>query len=177
MRNLRALNEEIGCATPVTAHPRTSWERRRTDMYEDPIVADVRRAGEELAAEANYDVHQFFENLRAAEKKYTERLVNTVPQSDAASVLADTARRRGAGVLRSSTGHVSIIATMKTRMDLTGELYDELASRRASGAYQFERGMAGMPQRAQLRLRPNPGDTVPVEERVGADEGVARRES
>jgi len=29
-------------------------------MWQDPIVQDVRRAGEELAKQANYDLHIFF---------------------------------------------------------------------------------------------------------------------
>lgn len=32
--------------------------------WEDPIVSEVRKAGEELAKKANYDLHTFFENLR-----------------------------------------------------------------------------------------------------------------
>lgn len=38
-------------------------------MWEDPIVQDVRRAGEELAKQANYDLRTFFRNLRNNEKK------------------------------------------------------------------------------------------------------------
>ncbi len=38
-------------------------------MWQDPIVQDIRKAGEELAKQANYDLHTFFENLRNNEKK------------------------------------------------------------------------------------------------------------
>jgi hypothetical protein len=38
-------------------------------MWQDPIVQDVRRAGEELAKQANYDQYTFFQNLRNNEKK------------------------------------------------------------------------------------------------------------
>ena len=38
-------------------------------MDPDPIVKEVREAGAKLAAEAGYDVHRFFENLREVEKK------------------------------------------------------------------------------------------------------------
>lgn len=41
----------------------------------DPIVKEVREAGERLAAEAGYDVHRFFENLREVEKKRDQPLV------------------------------------------------------------------------------------------------------
>lgn len=44
-------------------------------MLVDPIVEEVRAAGAKLAAEAGYDVHRFFENLRKAEAKYGKRLV------------------------------------------------------------------------------------------------------
>jgi hypothetical protein len=35
----------------------------------DPIVQEVREAREELARQANYDLHTFFQNLRKDEKK------------------------------------------------------------------------------------------------------------
>ncbi len=35
----------------------------------DPIVQEVREAREELARQANYDLHTFFQNLRENEKK------------------------------------------------------------------------------------------------------------
>ncbi len=44
-------------------------------MNPDPIVKEVREAGAKLAAEAGYDVHRFFENLRKAEKEYRKRLI------------------------------------------------------------------------------------------------------
>ena len=44
-------------------------------MNPDPIVKEVREAGARLAAEADHDIHRFFENLREAEKAYGERLV------------------------------------------------------------------------------------------------------
>ena len=51
-------------------------------MVDDPIVAEVRKAGEELAKEAGYDVHRFFENLRIiAQEKYQDRLVRRTPRN------------------------------------------------------------------------------------------------
>ena len=38
-------------------------------MWEDPIVKDVRKAGEELAKQSKYDMDQFFQKLRENEKK------------------------------------------------------------------------------------------------------------
>jgi len=37
-------------------------------MWQDPIVQDVRKAGEELVKQANYDLHTFFQNLRNNER-------------------------------------------------------------------------------------------------------------
>ena len=39
------------------------------EMKNDPIVAEVRKAGEDLAKKANYNLHVFFENIRRNEKK------------------------------------------------------------------------------------------------------------
>ena len=44
-------------------------------MNTDPIVKETREAGAKLAAEAGYDVHRFFENLREIEKQCGRRLV------------------------------------------------------------------------------------------------------
>lgn len=38
-------------------------------MWKDPIVQKVRKAGENLAKQAGYDMHTFFQNLRKNEKK------------------------------------------------------------------------------------------------------------
>jgi hypothetical protein len=47
-------------------------------MWKDPIVEEVRKAGEELARRANYDLHTFFENLRKNEKKRKARVISRV---------------------------------------------------------------------------------------------------
>lgn len=44
-------------------------------MNNDPIVAEVRKYGEQLADQAHGDLHEFFENLRLAQRKYSDRLV------------------------------------------------------------------------------------------------------
>lgn len=45
-------------------------------MWKDPIVQNVRKAGEELAKKANYDLHIFFQNLRNNEKKQKYEIVS-----------------------------------------------------------------------------------------------------
>ena len=47
-------------------------------MWQDPIVQDVRKAGEELAKQANYDLHTFFQNLRNNEKKESFKVVSQI---------------------------------------------------------------------------------------------------
>jgi hypothetical protein len=47
-------------------------------MWQDPIVEEVRKAGEELARRANYDLHTFFENLRKNQNKRNARVVSRV---------------------------------------------------------------------------------------------------
>ena len=39
-------------------------------MFTDTIVKEVRKAGEELAKKANYDLHTFFKNLRENAQKH-----------------------------------------------------------------------------------------------------------
>ena len=47
-------------------------------MWVDPIVQEVRKAGEELAKNANYDLHTYFENLRDNEKKRNAKIISKV---------------------------------------------------------------------------------------------------
>ena len=44
-------------------------------MYEDPIVAEVRKAGQALVEWAEGDLHSFFESLREVQQQYRDRLV------------------------------------------------------------------------------------------------------
>ena len=46
-------------------------------MWKDPIVQDVRKAGEELTKQANYNLHTFFQNLRDNEKKRNYKVVSS----------------------------------------------------------------------------------------------------
>ncbi len=47
-------------------------------MWRDPIVQDVRKAGEQLAKQANYNLHTFFQNLRINEKKRGYKIVTRI---------------------------------------------------------------------------------------------------
>ena len=43
-------------------------------MTQDPIVTEVRQAGQSLAEQAGGDLHTFFELLRKAQEQYADRL-------------------------------------------------------------------------------------------------------
>ena len=45
-------------------------------MWRDPIVQEVRKAGEALAKQSNNDLHTFFQNLRKNEKKRNCQVVS-----------------------------------------------------------------------------------------------------
>ena len=49
-------------------------------MWEDPIVAEVHRTSEKLAAEYNYDIKAFFADLRKRQAALGARLVRQKPQ-------------------------------------------------------------------------------------------------
>jgi hypothetical protein len=49
-------------------------------MWEDPIVAEVRRVREQLAAKFNYDVHAIFEDMRKREALRSSNLVSPPPK-------------------------------------------------------------------------------------------------
>ena len=48
-------------------------------MIDDPIVAEVRKVRRELQEEAGDDLGTFFENLRKAGEKYSNKVVASVP--------------------------------------------------------------------------------------------------
>ncbi len=52
-------------------------------MWEDPIVQDVRREREKLAAQFNFDVDAIFEDLRKRQSTLGERLVRPKKQKGA----------------------------------------------------------------------------------------------
>lgn len=56
-------------------------------MTNDPIVNEVRKVRDELAAQFSYDVDAIFADLREKQKKHKDRLVNLKRQrKDAESV-------------------------------------------------------------------------------------------
>lgn len=42
---------------------------------EDPVIAEIRKAGEEMAKAADFDFHTLCERLREAEMQHPERIV------------------------------------------------------------------------------------------------------
>ena len=53
-------------------------------MWKDPIVQEVRNAGEQLAQTANYKIEKFFENLRKNEKALGLKVVSKSNYQDGA---------------------------------------------------------------------------------------------
>jgi hypothetical protein len=70
-------------------------------MWEDPIVAEVHRARQKLAADCNYDVEAFFADVR---KRQVLLGVRLVPQKKRAQLTAeaDPGRHSGSGGSTSS---------------------------------------------------------------------------
>ena len=54
---------------------RLGYSRQIIAQYSDPIVEEVREAGQLLASEAGNDVHRFFDKLREAQAGYGKPLV------------------------------------------------------------------------------------------------------
>ena len=63
-------------------------------MWEDPIVAEVHRTREKLAAKYNFDVTAFFADVRKRQSSLGGRLV---PQKKRAEPTAETDRSRNSG--------------------------------------------------------------------------------
>ena len=63
-------------------------------MWEDPIVAEVHRAREKLAADCNYDIEAFFADVRKRQALLGARLV---PQKKRAEPTAEADRGRHSG--------------------------------------------------------------------------------
>jgi len=49
----------------------------RQKACEDPVVLEVRQAGDEIAREADYDLHVMCDRLRAAEQQHPQRNAET----------------------------------------------------------------------------------------------------
>jgi hypothetical protein len=70
-------------------------------MWEDPIVAEVHRAREKLAAEYNYDLVAFFADVRKRQATVGSRLVRHRKSAER-TAQADRARHSGSGGSTSS---------------------------------------------------------------------------
>lgn len=70
-------------------------------MWEDPIVAEVHRAREKLAAECNYDITAFFAGLRKRQASLGDRLVSPNQRNEQA-VEVDRGREPGSAGSTSS---------------------------------------------------------------------------
>ena len=57
-------------------------------MWEDPIVAEVRRIREEYAARFNYDLEAIFRHLNELEQKIETKGVGSLPQPAGGEVKA-----------------------------------------------------------------------------------------
>jgi len=66
-------------------------------VNEDPIVAEVRKAGHVLAERAGGDLHTFFCHLRTAQEQYRDRLVRRSPGSRTQVLAASAARDKRSG--------------------------------------------------------------------------------
>ena len=60
-------------------------------MCKDPIVREVRKAGEILAKQANYDLHIFFQNLRNNEER---RGIKTVSRAENKIATSETVKSK-----------------------------------------------------------------------------------
>ena len=66
-------------------------------MWDDPIVREVREAGDKLAREAGYDLHEFCERIAQHQRQYADRLVTLPPRKlgVTASQIGDTGPATG----------------------------------------------------------------------------------
>ena len=70
-------------------------------MWEDPIVAEVHRTREKLAAESNFDITAFFADLRKRQAALGGRLVHQKKRAEPTAE-ADLARHSGSPETTSS---------------------------------------------------------------------------
>ena len=73
-------------------------------MWEDPIVEDVHRTREKLAAEYDFDVKAIFADLRKRQTSLGGRLV---PQKNRAEPTAEADRGRHAGSVASTSSEAA----------------------------------------------------------------------
>jgi hypothetical protein len=73
-------------------------------MWEDPIVAEVHRAREKLAADCNYDIDAFFAGVRKRQALLGARLI---PQKKRAEPTAEADRGRHSGSPESTSSEAA----------------------------------------------------------------------
>ena len=73
-------------------------------MWEDPIVAEVHRAREKLAADCNYDIEAFFAGVRKRQALLGARLI---PQKKRAEPTAEADRGRHSGASESTSSEAA----------------------------------------------------------------------
>ena len=73
-----------GTRCQSSVRPKNSWENNA--MWEDPIVAEVHRTREKLAAECNFDIAAFFAGVRKRQASLGARLI---PQKKRAEPTAE----------------------------------------------------------------------------------------
>ena len=73
-------------------------------MWEDPIVAEVHRTREKLAAECNFDIAAFFAGVRKRQAALGTRLV---PQKKRAEPTAEADRGRHSGSPESTSSEAA----------------------------------------------------------------------
>lgn len=71
-------------------------------MWEDPIVADVHRTREKLAAQYNFDIGAFFSDVR---KRQTALGARLIPQRKQSEPAADADARRASGSRESASAN------------------------------------------------------------------------
>ena len=68
-------------------------------MYDDPIVDEVRKVREQLAAKFDFNVHAYFEELRQRQTRLGIRLVkkNEINENDETSLSANQTKELSRG--------------------------------------------------------------------------------
>jgi hypothetical protein len=74
MRKIDSVRQSLGYRMPIICKPEELMGGRA--MWEDPIVAEVHRIREELAARFNYDILAMFADMRNRQAGLGSRLVS-----------------------------------------------------------------------------------------------------
>jgi hypothetical protein len=72
-------------------HGRNCWRNR--GMWEDPIVAEIRKIREEHAARFNYNLQAMFDDLKEGERKSGRKFVSYPPRAARPVDLTGAARK------------------------------------------------------------------------------------